>query len=79
MVDFISLIEYLENKKNVIRKTKDELYDLEDCDSINSANLNTGITNAIESLDFILEDLDKKIEYIRNLVYEEAEVLTAGW
>ena len=79
MVDFISLIEYLENKKNVIRKTKDELYDLEDCDSINSASLNTGITNAIESLDFILEDLDKKIEYIRNLAYEEAEVLTAGW
>ena len=79
MVDFISLIEYLENKKNVIKKTKDELYDLNDCDSINSVSLNTGITNAIESLDFILEDLDKKIEYIRNLAYEEAEAITAGW
>lgn len=79
MVDFISLIEYLENKKNVIRKTKDELYDLKDCDSINSASLNTGMTNAIKSLDFILEDLDKKIEYIRNLAYEEAEVITAEW
>ena len=79
MVDFASLIEYLENKQNMIRKTKNELYSLKDCDSINSASLNTGITNAIESLDFIMEDLNKKIEYIRNLAYEEAEALAVYW
>lgn len=79
MVDFNALIEYLENKQNIIRKTKDELYSLKDCESINSASLNTGITNTIESLDFIIEDLDKKIEYIRNLAYEEAEALVIGW
>lgn len=79
MVDFASLIEYLENKQNIIRKTKDELYDLKDCESINSTGLSTGITNTIESLDFIMEDLNKKIEYIRNLAYEEAEALVIGW
>lgn len=79
MVDFASLIEYLAQKQNIIRKTKDELYGLRECDYINSSSLNTGIANAIESLDFILEDLDKKIEHIRNLAYEEAEALIVGW
>lgn len=79
MVDFVSLIEYLEQKQSIIRKAKDELCNLKECESINSSSLNTGIFNAVESLDFILEDLDKKIKYIRNLAYEEADALAVYW
>lgn len=77
MVDFLSTLEYIERRQECISNAIKDLKALQKDDLLISAELNTGIVNAIESLEFIFNDLQEKYNRVKELFYEEAELIAS--
>ena len=77
MVDFLSTLEYIERRQERISTAIKDLKALQKDDLLISAELNTGIVNAIESLEFIFNDLQEKYNRVKELFYEEAELIAS--
>lgn len=77
MVDFLSTLEYIERRQERISNAIKDLKALQEDDLLNSVELNTGIVNAIESLEFIFNDLQEKYNRVKELFYEESELIAS--
>lgn len=77
MVDFLSTLEYIERRQERISNAIKDLKALQKDDLLISAELNTGIVNAIKSLEFIFNDLQEKYNQVKELFYEEAELIAS--
>lgn len=77
MVDFLSTLEYIERRQERISNAINDLKALQKDDLLISAELNTGIVNAIESLEFIFNDLQETYNRVKELFYEEAELIAS--
>jgi hypothetical protein len=77
MVDFLSTLEYIERRQERVSNAIKDLKALQDDELLSSAELNTGIANAIESLEFIFNDLQEKYNRVKELFYEESELIAS--
>lgn len=75
MIDFVTNIEYVNRKQEIIKKAISALRDLEDYKLINTlenlAEINTAI-NSLESIDAALDNLEARLT---SLLYEEADLI----